>query len=221
MSDPQLSNPSLVIERLVHIVSDLHDVLILVCLKAVRDVCMCLGSDRCCTSASMSLNSEPRATSSDSDLVSRPRIKSPAYLRVGTTKLWNTLHISDFASIRSTIDLTFRLVCILKMDLGSASSVEKGRPSLEAENKKLLGYYDRLEDELDSTSTWIGEDDTSRQSRKWKPSSATVWRWAIVSLQIICSVLVGAALGYVLKPGCTELECVRMTSSYCKLFIVL
>lgn len=107
------------------------------------------------------------------------------------------------------------------MDLGSASSAEKGRPSLEAENKKLLGYYDRLEDELDSTSTWIGEDDTPQRLRKWKPSSATVRRWAIVSLQIICSVLVGAALGYVLKPGCAELECVRMTSSYCKLFIVL
>ncbi|KAK0760705.1 hypothetical protein N5P37_006902 [Trichoderma harzianum] len=100
------------------------------------------------------------------------------------------------------------------MDLATASRAEKGRPSLEAENKKLLGYYDRLEDELDSTSTWIGEDDTPRRSRKWRPNSATVWRWAIISLQIICSVLVGAALGYVLKPGCTELECVRMTSSY-------
>ncbi|KAJ4856547.1 hypothetical protein T069G_09915 [Trichoderma breve] len=100
------------------------------------------------------------------------------------------------------------------MDLGSASSAEKGRSSLEAENKKLLGYYDRPEDELDSTSTWIGEDDAPRRPRKWKPSSTTVWRWAITSLQIICSVLVGAAIGYVLKPGCTELECVRMTSSY-------
>lgn len=182
---------------------------------------MCLGSDRRCTSAFLFLNSEPGATSSDSDLVGKcflPASNQKSSLHVDITKHRNIIHISDFASIWDTTDFTFRPVCTFKMDLATASRAEKGRSSLEAENKKLLGYYDRPEDELDSTSTWIGEDDTPRRSRKWKPSSAIVWRWAITSLQIICSILVGAGLGYVLKPGCTELECVRMTSSYCKLF---
>lgn len=108
-----------------------------------------------------------------------------------------------------------------KMAVSTASGTEKSRLSLEAEDKKLLGYSDRSEDELEMTSTYTEEDDPSRRSKKLIPSSSTVRRWISLSLQIICIMFVGGVLGYVLRPGCTEQECIRMTSSYCKWVVVL
>ncbi|KAK5989899.1 hypothetical protein PT974_08162 [Cladobotryum mycophilum] len=87
------------------------------------------------------------------------------------------------------------------MAVGTASGTERGRPSLDIENKKLLGYYDRSEDDLESTSLST-------------PTVSTVRRWISLSLQIISIMFVGGVLGYALRPGCTERERIRMTSSY-------
>jgi len=90
------------------------------------------------------------------------------------------------------------------------SPVENSRLSHEvaAEHKKLLGYED------DSESVWTG-DDVLPKSRKLIPKPSTARGWVFLGLLMALSWFLGGSLGYLSRSGCTEQECVRMTSSYC------
>ena len=92
------------------------------------------------------------------------------------------------------------------------SHTEDSRPSLQVEHNKLLGYYDGGED--DSELTWT-EDDGIRQSKKLIPKPSTARGWIFFGLVVTVTSFLAGAIGYLLKPRCTEQECIRMTSSYC------
>ena len=85
----------------------------------------------------------------------------------------------------------------------------------QIEDKKLLGYEDQSEN--DSESAWT-RDDIIKQSRKVIPRPSTIRGWGFLGVLLIATSALSGTLGYLFKQGCTEKECILMTSSPCKFF---
>lgn len=96
-----------------------------------------------------------------------------------------------------------------------ASSPKPVRSSIDAENQKLMGYEGNGDSSSDSESVW-NPDDNFRPSRRAIPTPSSLKGWLFLLLLVIATSSLAATLAYTFKPRCTEQECVRMTSSYCK-----
>jgi hypothetical protein len=101
----------------------------------------------------------------------------------------------------------------------SASPIQNDFLSPEVENKKLLGNYDDCEEDSELAWTWTGKG-VLVQSRKMIPRPSTMRGWIVLSLLVAVALFLGAAFGYLSKSGCTEQQCIRMTSSYCEWLLV-
>ncbi|OIW27028.1 hypothetical protein CONLIGDRAFT_647147 [Coniochaeta ligniaria NRRL 30616] len=90
--------------------------------------------------------------------------------------------------------------------------------SLDSEDKTFLGYHDRSDEDTDST---YNEETVSQPPRRLIPLPSDVRAWFLLVLSVSIASFLSAGFGYWLRKGCTEKECVRMTSSYSPLLDVV
>lgn len=84
----------------------------------------------------------------------------------------------------------------------------------EADEKRSFSdYTDKNEEDYESSCT----NQILLDPEKQKIAKSSSFRWISMGVLSVLAALFGAGIGYSFKQGCTEKQCIRMTSSYCEL----